>query len=55
LAVAPFAEAFELTTGFAVMSHVCDPVDLLANAVGVGVALMLDLLQRRITTPRNVG
>jgi hypothetical protein len=39
-------EAFELTNGFGVMSNVYDPVDLVANAVGVGIALALDLAIR---------
>jgi hypothetical protein len=36
-------EAFEVTNGFGVMSDVYDPVDLLANALGIGVALAVDL------------
>lgn len=39
-------EGFELTNGFGVMSNVYDPVDLVANAVGVGIALALDLTSR---------
>jgi hypothetical protein len=35
-------EAFELSDGFAVMSNVYDPWDLLANAIGVGLAFGLD-------------
>jgi hypothetical protein len=40
-------EAFEVTNGFGVMSNVYDPVDLIANAAGVGVALAVDLASRR--------
>ncbi len=36
-------EAFEVTNGFGVMSNVYDPADLVANAAGVGVALLFDL------------
>ncbi len=36
-------EAFELTNGFGVMSNVYDPLDLAANAAGVGAALLVDL------------
>lgn len=32
-------EAFELSDGFVVMSNVVDPLDLLANAAGIGLAL----------------
>lgn len=39
-------EAFEITNGFGVMSNVYDPVDLIANAVGIAVALTLDLALR---------
>lgn len=34
--------AFEVTDGFGVMSNVYDPVDLAADAVGVGLALATD-------------
>ncbi len=41
-------EAFEITDGFfGVMSNTFDPLDLLANAVGIGAALGADLLVRR--------
>lgn len=35
-------EAFEVTNGFGVMSNVYDPLDLLANIVGVGLAVAVD-------------
>lgn len=36
--------AFELSDGFGLMDNVYDPIDLVANAVGVGAAVLLDLL-----------
>ena len=39
-------ELFEATNGFGVMTNVYDPVDFVANAVGVGLALVLDTLVR---------
>jgi hypothetical protein len=35
-------EAFEVTNGFGVMSNVYDPVDLLVNAAGIGLAVAID-------------
>ena len=37
-------ELFEVTNGFGVMTNVYDPVDFVANAVGVVLALVLDTL-----------
>ncbi len=37
-------ELFELTNGFGVMSNVYDPWDYLANVLGIGFALGIDLL-----------
>ncbi len=37
-------ELFEVTNGFGVMTNVYDPVDLVANAMGVALALVLDTL-----------
>ena len=37
-------ELFEAPNGFGVMTNVYDPVDFVANAVGVGLALVLDTL-----------
>lgn len=39
--------AFELTNGFGFMANFYDPVDLLANAAGVGFAIGVDLLSKR--------
>ncbi len=39
-------EAFELLDGFGLMSNVYDPMDLLANAAGVAVALSIDSVLR---------
>jgi hypothetical protein len=35
-------ELFEVTDGFGIMKNTYDPLDLAANAVGVGAALLLD-------------
>ena len=35
-------EAFELTDGFGWMANVWDPIDLVANALGIAVALVAD-------------
>lgn len=40
-------ELFEVTDGFGVMANTVDPIDLLANAAGVGLAVIVDLA----TTP----
>jgi peptidoglycan/LPS O-acetylase OafA/YrhL len=39
--------AFEATDGFGVMTNVYDPLDYLANAVGIGLAIAVDLLTDR--------
>jgi hypothetical protein len=43
-------EAFEITNGFGVMSNTYDPVDLLANAAGIGFAILVDLATWRFVT-----
>jgi len=48
-------ETFEVTNGFGVMLNVYAPVDLVANAVGVGVALAVDLTSQRHVATRAVG
>jgi len=45
-------EAFEATDGFGGMSNVYDPIDFAANALGVGLALMLDAALGRFTARR---
>lgn len=40
-------ELFEITNGFGIMKNVFDPIDLLANLIGVGLAFGLDLLLDR--------
>jgi len=37
-------EAFEATNGFGVMTNTYDPVDFVANAAGIGVAVLTDLV-----------
>lgn len=46
-AVLAAVTAFELTDGFGLMANVWDPVDLVANAAGVGLALALDAATAR--------
>ena len=52
-------EAFELSDGFGVMANTVDPLDLVANAAGVALAVAVDLLSlrlmraRRSQTPRD--
>jgi hypothetical protein len=41
-------EAFEFTDGFGIMENTYDPVDYLANALGVGAAVATDHLSGRI-------
>ena len=48
-------EAFEATNGFGLMTNTYDPVDFVANATGIGFAVVMDLvsspfLARRIGT-----
>jgi hypothetical protein len=40
--------AFEISDGFGFMANVYDPVDLLANAAGVGFAVAVDLVSARL-------
>lgn len=46
-------EAFEATNGFGIMSNVYDPVDFAVNALGVGLALMIDAAVGRFTARRT--
>jgi hypothetical protein len=46
-------QLFEATDGFGLMGNVYDRVDFAANAVGVGLALVADVLTRGITSARN--
>jgi len=47
-------ELFELTNGFGIMSNVYDPWDYFANALGVGLALGIDLLVNRSAKKHGV-
>jgi hypothetical protein len=51
-AVAVFAvvTAFEVTNGFGVMANVYDPLDIAANAAGIGFAVLVDMLSWRVLT-----
>jgi hypothetical protein len=47
-------EVFELTDGFfGAMSNVFDPYDLLANAGGVGLALVVDVTTATLLSPKG--
>lgn len=46
-------ELFELTNGFGVMENVYDPWDYLANALGIGLALGIDLLLDQIKSKKE--
>lgn len=48
-------ELFEVTNGFGVMSNVYDPMDLLANVVGVGIALAADIAWTRVRAKSSSG
>jgi hypothetical protein len=41
-------ESFELADGFGIMANVYDSLDLVANALGVGLAYFLDILSLRM-------
>ena len=44
-------DVFEATDGFKVMSNTYDPLDYMANAVGIGLALWIDVAASRIMDP----
>ena len=46
-------EAFELTNGFGVMVNSYDPIDLMANAVGVGIAVVVDVVSSRLLASKS--
>jgi hypothetical protein len=46
-------ELFELTNGFGFMTNYYDPMDYLANALGITLALVVDLLLDRPGLPRD--
>lgn len=48
-------EGFELADGFGVMANVYDPLDYLANALGILLALLVDLLSERLLVPQSEG
>ncbi|MGB2964757.1 MAG: hypothetical protein WBB69_12310 [Anaerolineales bacterium] len=47
-------ELFELLNGFGVMSNVYDPWDYLANALGIGLALGIDLLLTKLPINKDL-
>jgi hypothetical protein len=46
-------ELFEATNGFGVMTNTYDPLDFLANAVGVALAVGADVVSTRIMESRS--
>ena len=46
-------ELFEVTDGFGLMENVYDPGDLIANTVGVGLAVVVDLATDRALRRRH--
>ena len=53
LATLAVVTAFEITRGFGLTANVYDPLDLLANGAGVGLAVVVDVLSSRL--PGGVG
>jgi len=47
--------SFELADGFGVLTNVYDPADLLANPVGIGLAVVVDVVTDRLTEGRRRG
>lgn len=41
-------ESFEFTNGFGIMTNVYDPFDYLANALGVALAYVVDVVSARV-------
>ena len=48
LAALSAVSAFEITNGFGFMSNVYDPADLLANAAGIALAVVVDSASSRV-------
>jgi hypothetical protein len=48
-------ESFELADGFGIMTNVYDPLDLLANALGVLLAYFVDIASTRIIPSDSGG
>ena len=46
-------ELFEATNGFGVMANTYDPIDFLANAIGVALAIGVDIASARIIESRS--
>jgi hypothetical protein len=46
-------ELFEVTDGLGVMANTYDPIDFVANAAGVGLAVIVDLGTTRILRGRH--
>ena len=48
-------EIYELADGFGIMANVYDPFDYLANALGVGLAYVVDAALARIIPADSAG
>jgi hypothetical protein len=46
-------ESFELTNGFGIMANVYDPFDYLANALGISLAYIIDMISTWIILGRK--
>lgn len=46
-------EGFELTNGFGIMTNVYDPLDYLANALGISLAYVVDVISARMILARK--
>ena len=44
---------FEITNGLGFMENVYDPLDILANAVGIGLAAVTDIASTRLLRRTN--
>jgi hypothetical protein len=42
-------QIFEVTNGFGVMANVYDPLDLLANAIGITLAVIVDIVASNLS------
>jgi hypothetical protein len=48
-------EAFEATNGFGLMENTYDPVDFIANAAGIALAILVDAMTLRMLVARGSG
>ena len=48
-------EAFEATNGFGMLTNVYDPVDYVANAIGIGLAVLVDIATAAVLARRGTS